>query len=92
VEVDIENTGKIAGKEVVQLYIRDLNPRIYKPMMELKDFKRFDLIPKECKNTTFHLSQNAFQFYDVRKNAWNVYSGDYQILIGSSSEDIRLPQ
>ncbi len=90
VTFDIENTGDFPGKEICQLYIRHLDPPIFKPLTELKGFDKIFLYPSEKKSVTLDLEYNDFAFYDVKIGDWNVLDGDYQIYIGASSEDIRL--
>lgn len=86
----IKNTGKVAGAEIAQLYIADKNEKIYKPLKELKGFKKVYLNPDEEKEITFKLDKRAFAHYDVKIREWQVVSGRYEILIGASSLDIKL--
>lgn len=90
VTIDITNTGEVPGKEVVQLYIHQLNPKIDRPYKELKGFNKIELQPNETKITTFHLDSRAFAFYSVSHKSWIWDQGEYEILIGASSRDIRL--
>ena len=90
VAFDIENTGDFPGKEICQLYIRHLDPPIFKPLMELKGFDKIFLHPGEKRSVTLDLEYNDFAFYDVQIGDWNVSDGDYQLYIAASSEDIRL--
>ena len=87
---DIENTGDFPGKEICQLYIRHLDPPIFKPIMELKGFDKIFLVPGEKKSVTLYLEYRDFAFYDVQIGDWNVLDGDYQLYVAASSEDIRL--
>lgn len=89
VSVDITNTGARAGDEVVQLYVRDLVASVTRPVKELKAFKRLTIIPGETRTVTFTLHTSQLAFYDVEMN-FVVEPGDVQIMIGASSEDIRL--
>jgi len=88
--IDIVNTGKWTGDEVVQLYIRDEYSSVVRPVMELKQFRRITLKPGEKRTLTFTLEKDAFAFYDEKKGAWIVEPGDFKIMIGSSSADIRI--
>ncbi len=90
VTVDITNSGKVPGKEIVQLYIHQLNPKIDRPHKELKGFNKIELQPNETKTTTFHLDSRAFAFYSISHESWIWDQGEYEILIGTSSRDIRL--
>jgi beta-glucosidase len=90
VRVDVTNTGKVAGKEVVQLYARDVESSVARPEKELKSFAKVELAPKQTKTVTFTLDREAFWYFDVIRNTWMVEAGDFEILVGSSSRDIRL--
>lgn len=89
VKVLIKNTGKIAGAEVVQIYVKQANPSVDRPDKELKAFKKVFLQPGESKEVNVSLNQDAFSYYDDKKNNWVVDAGQYKILVGSSSRDIR---
>ncbi len=86
----IKNTGSVSGYEIAQLYVSDKESTIYRPVKELKGFKKIWLNPDEEKEVTFELSKRAFAFYNVNINDWCVESGEFDILIGASSADIRL--
>jgi beta-glucosidase len=88
--VTVKNTGKRAGKEIVQLYVRDAASSVIRPVKELKGFEKVDLIPGEEKRVCFTLGKRAFAFFDTDINDWRVESGDFEILIGKSSEEIVL--
>lgn len=90
--VSVKNVGKRAGKETVQLYVRDVASRLQRPEKELKAFAKVDLKPGEEKMVTFQLSERDFAFYDPAVKDWVTESGDFEILIGSSSRLIRLRQ
>ncbi|MBK8617584.1 MAG: glycoside hydrolase family 3 C-terminal domain-containing protein [Anaerolineales bacterium] len=92
VKVDITNTGKVSGKEVVQLYVRDDQSTFARPNKELKAFEKIELQPKETKTVTFKLNREAFWYFDTIKNAWSTEAGDFEILVGASSRDIRLKE
>lgn len=89
VTITVKNTGKRAGKEVIQLYIRDLESALARPVKELKDFAKLRLQPGETQMVEFRLDQRAFAYYDPYRQAWVVEPGVFEILIGSSSRDIR---
>jgi beta-glucosidase len=90
IRVDVTNTGKVAGKEVLQLYVRDVEATVARPEKELKAFSKIELAPKQTKTVTFTLDREAFWYFDVRRNEWTTEAGDFEILLGSSSRDIRL--
>jgi beta-glucosidase len=90
VKVDVTNTGKVLGKEIVQLYVRDIQSTFARPEKELKAFDKVELKPKQTKTIKFTLNREAFWYFDTIKNAWSTEAGDFEILIGASSRDIRL--
>ena len=89
VKVDVTNTGKVAGKETVQLYVRDVESTFARPEKELKAFAKIELKPKQKKTLTFTLDREAFWYFNSAGNRWAVEPGEFEILIGSSSRDIR---
>jgi len=90
VAVKVKNTGKLKGKEIVQLYIRDVKSSVIRPEKELKGFAKIELEPGEENTVTFTLGKRAFAYYDVDIKDWQVESGDFEILVGGSSKDITL--
>ncbi|KPA86160.1 putative glycoside hydrolase family 3 [Leptomonas pyrrhocoris] len=88
-EVTVTNTGKMAGSEVVQLYVRDVLSSIDRPAKELKGFEKVHLAPGESKTVKFTLDRRAFAYYDVARKDWVVEEGDFELLFGSSSRDVR---
>jgi len=74
----------------VQLYVQDEYCTVVRPLKELKRFKRISLKPGEKKTITFTLGKDAFSFYDVKSKEWIVEPGDFNIMVGSSSADIRV--
>ena len=87
--VDVKNTGSMAGKEVVQLYVAPTDCGVSRPAKELKGFEKIYLEPGETKTVVFRLDKRSFAYWDVRIHDWYVKSGTYQILIGKSSADIQ---
>src|SRR5207253_6688263 len=87
--IDIKNTGRRLGDEVVQLYTRQLSPSVIRPSKELRGFQRLTLQPDEKKTVTFTLPAAKLAFYDEHKHAFVTESGKYEIMVGSSSADIR---
>jgi len=90
VSADITNTGKRAGKEVVQLYVGDPVASEPRPARELKGFEKIFLLPGETKTVVFRLDDSAFAFWSPKTKSWTVEPGEFDIHIGASSEDIRL--
>lgn len=90
VSVKVTNTGKVEGKEVVQLYVTDKESSLIRPVKELKGFEKVSLKPGESKNVMFKLDKRAFAFYSEAAHDWLVEEGDFIISVGSSSRDIRL--
>ena len=88
VSIDITNIGKVFGKEVVQLYIEDLESTVIRPIRELKGFTKVALNPGETKTVKFELSKRAFAYYNTKISDWHVESGEFNIAIGKSSRDI----
>jgi beta-glucosidase len=84
VSVTVTNTGKRAGDEVVQLYIRDLVSSLTRPIMELKDFKRITLAPGESKTVNFTITPDKLSFLDLNMNRV-VEPGWFDIMVGTSS-------
>lgn len=90
VAVTIQNTGKMAGKEIVQLYVADLTGTVQRPVKELKNFAKVDLQPGEEKTIHMKLDKRSFSYYEPAVHDWFTPSGTYQILAAASSRDIRL--
>lgn len=89
VTVPVKNIGKYAGKEVVQLYIRDEVGSITRPVQELKGFNKIELAPGETKYVSFNITQELLKFYNGDlKLDWE--SGDFQIMIGTNSKDVQI--
>lgn len=88
----IKNVGSIEGKEIVQLYISEQSPVIFKANKELKGFEKVNLKPNEEKEITIILEKDEFTYYNVETKKWAIEEGKYNILIGKSSKDIVLQQ
>jgi beta-glucosidase len=89
VSVEIINTGPRAGKEVVQLYVRDVQSSLQRPEKELKGFAKVQLEPGERKTATLSLTRDALAYYDDASHEWVAEAGSFEVLVGSSSQDIR---
>ena len=88
--VDIRNSGDVAGKEIAQLYIAPPKGDAIRPLKELKGFHKVHLEPGENKTVHFNLDKRSFAYFNMEIHDWFVESGNYDILIGSSSRDIRI--
>lgn len=86
----IKNTGALDGAEVAQLYVHAKSSDVYRPFKELKGFTKSFLKSGEEKERTITLDDKAFRYYNTENSQWEIEEGEYEILIGSSSEDIRL--
>ena len=89
VRVDVRNSGGRAGDEVVQLYVRDVEASVKRPKKELRGFERISLKPGETRTVSFWVPAEKLSFYDESKKAFVVEPGAFEIMVGSSSEDIR---
>ena len=90
VSVTVTNSGKVAGKEVVQLYVHDVEASVQRPEKELRGFQKLELAPGESKVARFMLTERDFAYYSTRQGQWVAESGDFELLVGASSRDIRL--
>lgn len=90
VSVDVTNTGKRAGDEVVQLYVHDVEASVKRPIKELRGFERISLEPGQTKTVIVSLPAEKLSFYDEKSHGFIVEPGAFDLLVGSSSEDIRL--
>jgi beta-glucosidase len=87
VSVEVENVGRRAGDEVVQLYIRDLVASMTRPVKELKGFQRVTLQPGEKRRVEFTLDREQLGFWN-REMRYVVEPGEFRVMVGSSSEDV----
>lgn len=86
--VNVTNTGKRAGAEVVQLYIHDVQASVDRPYKELKGFRKVYLQPGETKPVTLTIGKDALSFYDVKTADWKAEAGDFEALVGDASDHI----
>ena len=89
ISLKVKNIGRRSGDEIVQLYVRDIKSSVDRPFKELKDFKRIPLEAGEEKRVTFTLDSRALSFFDTKTKKWIVEPGQFEVLIGCSSRDIR---
>jgi len=92
VTLDVKNTGSMAGKEIIQLYVgpKEKDDRLIRADKELKDFAKICLTPGETKTVTFRLDKDAYSYYNTEISDWHVQTGVYKIMLGRSSRDIAL--
>ena len=88
VAIELTNTGTVAGKETVQLYLRDLVASRTRPVKELRDFKQVILKPGETKKVVFEISAKTLEFY-AANNIWEAESGSFKVMLGSNSRDLK---
>jgi beta-glucosidase len=86
----IRNSGTRAGDEVVQLYVRDVDASVKRPKKQLMAFERISLRPGEARNVRFTVSPDRLAFWDEKRKAWIVEPGAFEVMVGSSSADVRL--
>ena len=89
IKVPVTNTGKVAGAEVVQLYIHDVEASVDRPVKELKGFDKVYLEPGQTKTVEFVIDREALSFFDADKHEWVAEPGEFKALVAASSEDIR---
>jgi len=92
VTVEVKNTGPVAGKTTVQVYIHDCESELIRPEKELKGFAKVALNPGETKTVTIPLDERAFAYYNPAYHEWVVESGEFEIRVGQSSADIDLKE
>jgi beta-glucosidase len=88
--LEVENTGALPGKETVQVYVHDIESSLVRPLKELKTFQKVELQPGEKRSLRFALTAKDLAFYSPSSGGWLTEPGEFEILVGSSSRDIRL--
>ncbi|MEI7982944.1 MAG: fibronectin type III-like domain-contianing protein, partial [Bacteroidota bacterium] len=86
----VKNSGKVTGSETVQLYVSDTHSPLPRPLKELKGFSKVTLDPGQEKLVTMNLNARSFAYWDGKERGWKFDPGNFEILAGSSSADIRL--
>ena len=86
----IKNTGKVTGKEIAQIYVKEEKPSIFKPEKELRNFIKIELKPQEEKEVKLELEKNDFEYYNPETKKWSIEEGKYKIQVGKSSQEIVL--
>jgi len=90
VSFTVTNTGKRAGAEVAQLYVGQANSTVDRPIKELKGFKKVYLQPGQSQTVTLPLNQRSFAYWDEATQKWIALPGNYNVLVGAASDDIKL--
>ena len=88
VSASVTNTGSVAGAEVVQVYVRDVESSVNRPIRELAGFSKVALQPGESQTVTIALAERAFAFWSTQWDRWAVEGGEFEIAVGSSSRDL----
>lgn len=92
VSLSVKNSGDFDGDEVVQVYTRKIDPKFWRPIEQLIGYKRISLKEGEQKSITWEINKKQFQYWDTDHHKYLVEPGEYEILIGSSSKDIKMTQ
>ena len=87
---DVKNTGKVGASEVAQVYVRDVESSVVRPYKELKGYEKVFLKKGETKRLSVELDETAFSFYDVERHQFRMEAGDFEIMVGSSSQHLPL--
>ena len=90
VSFKVKNTGTVAGAEIAQVYVKDVDATIFRPEKELKGFSKVFLEAGEEKEVSITLNKRAFAYYNVNIHDWHVETGAFEVLVGASSRDIKL--
>lgn len=90
VSLKLKNTSKLKGSEIVQLYVKDIKASVDRPVKELKSFKKVSLNPGEEEDVEMIIDKSALSYFDPKTKEWVAESGEFEILVGSSSQDIKL--
>lgn len=90
VEFRVTNTGKVAGTEVAQVYVRDVQASVPRPEKELKGFSRVTLAPGESRIVRVRITGKELGFWDVKQHDWSTERGEYRVLVGGGSDAIAL--
>jgi len=89
VSVDVTNTGKRRGDEVVQLYVKHLNSGVDRPLKELKAFRRVTLAPGQTRTVVLPLKAETLAYWDMARQRWEVEADQVSLMVGSSSADVK---
>ncbi|HEX9150632.1 MAG TPA: fibronectin type III-like domain-contianing protein, partial [Flavobacterium sp.] len=92
ISIKVKNTGKVAGKEVAELYVHEQVTEVSRPENELKHFEKVALLPGEEKTVTFQLTSRDFAYFNSKSHDWAIKSGKFDIRVGGSSRNLPLQQ
>jgi beta-glucosidase len=87
-KIDIKNAGSVDGKEIVQVYVRDVESSVVRPLKELKDFQKVQIAAGNTQTLYFTLTDRDFAFWDAETEDWKVEAGQFEILVGTASNNI----
>jgi len=90
VSVDVTNTGKRKGDEVVQLYVKHFNSAVGRPIKELKGFRRVTLLPGQTRSVALPLKAETLAYWDMARQRWEVEADQVKVMMGGSSADVKL--
>lgn len=90
VSFNVKNTGSVTASEVAQVYVAPKNPSVARPHHELKGYAKVKLAKGASQTVTIELDESSFSYYDLASHDWKLDKGDYTIMVGASSEDIKL--
>lgn len=90
VKFDVENTGKVAGREVAQVYIKDKESKLARAPKELKGFRKINLKPGQKETVTIKLDRDALKYWDDLHNRWTAEAGEFEVMVGGASDDTPL--
>jgi beta-glucosidase len=90
VEFDVTNTGGRAGTEVAQIYVGAREPKVLRPVRELKGFQKVHLAPGQTQHVSLKLDRRSFSYFDAQSQSWKADAGSYRLQVGSSSVDLPL--
>jgi beta-glucosidase len=90
IKFNITNTSNVDGEEVAQLYVRRINKNTNEPLLQLKNIKRLKIAKGKTVATFLTLTKKKIEYWDDKQQQYIVYPGEYEVMIGSSSADIRL--
>jgi beta-glucosidase len=91
-QFELKNAGEMAGEEVVQVYVRKIDPQFWRPIKQLVGYQRVSLQQNEESKISIDIDKKQLQYWDVNMQQYKVESGKYEFQIGSSSEDIRIKE
>ena len=89
VQVDVKNSGQLAGEEVVQLYVHNRDSKVTQPKEQLQGFERVSLKPGESKTVRFNMPVEQLAYWDTDKHQYVINTGNFDVMVGAASDDVR---